>query len=433
MSAIGGAPSRALAVSCPAMPLHLGQPALEPVRLSGREGVDSLFEYQLLLQTPDELDLDASRAADFNLDDFIGREVRCSVQLDGTEERQINALITAAAFCGREGRHVQYRLTLHPWLHLATLTTDCRIFQNRTVVQILDEVLADYPFPVDKRLVESYPVRDYQTQYNESDFAFFERLCQAWGISYHFEHAGGTHRLVLSDAVGAYRACPGPAYRQVHYHAPGTKAAAEYIHSFVPAHRLTSGRYTTRDYDYTRPRADLTQTRSDPRPTGQAGAEVYQWHHPQGGSHYAQPRAGSSVTNDWQEEGRLLSLLRMQALRTDSCRARASGHLRGMVPGCTFALTGHPQEKANAEYLILDTTFLIEEAGRERDERWQVQVDFTAHPVREPLRPALTRTKPRTHGPQSARVVGPEGQNLWTDELGRIKVQFPWDRIGGHN
>ncbi|BEP52798.1 hypothetical protein GmRootV118_00420 [Variovorax sp. V118] len=434
---------RTLSVSSAAIPVVLGQAALEPVRLSGHEGVNSLFAYELFLKTPDALALSGvSSGADFDLDAFIGQEISCEIELDGSSPRQINALITDAALWGEEGRHAQYKLTLRPWLHLATLRTDCRIFQNLSVVQILDELLGGYAFPVDKRLIEHYPVRDYQTQFNESDFAFFSRLCQEWGISYHFENSDGKHRLVLSDAMGAY-AAGDPLYEHVEYHAPGWKIDAEYIHSFVPQHQLTSGKYATRDYDYTRPRADLSVSRSDPRPTGQAEGEVYQWHASgAGGSHYAQPNAGADAGTDPHSEGHLLSLLRMQALRTHGARAQASGNLRGMVPGCTFQLKKHPRESANAEYLILDTRLLIEdvaedsqnrEASPDRKQQWRVQVDFTAHPVTEPLRPEPTQPKPAMVGPQVALVVGPEGQNLWTDELGRIKVQFPWDRQGQKN
>ena len=170
--------SRTLSVHSPAIPLVLGRPALEPVRLSGREGLNSLFEYELVLKTPDALNLGASGAADFDLDGFIGREIGCQIELDGSGPRQINALITHAAMWGEEGRHIQYKLTLRPWLHLATLRTDCRIFQNKTPVDILDELLGRDRFAVDKRLFETYPIRDYQTQFNESDFAFFSRLCQ---------------------------------------------------------------------------------------------------------------------------------------------------------------------------------------------------------------------------------------------------------------
>ncbi|MDB5895010.1 MAG: type secretion protein ImpA [Rhodoferax sp.] len=452
----------ALTVNSPAIPMVAGLPALQPVRLSGQEGLNSLFEYELLLKTPDDLNLGANGAADFNLDDFLGREITCTIELDGSGEmvagavgastdhlgagvRQINALITDAAVWGEEGRHVQYKLTLRPWLHLATLSTDCKIFQNQTVVQILDELLADYAFPVDKRLFDTYPPRDFQTQFNESDFAFFERLCQEWGISYHFSHSEGGHRLVLSDAMGSFGPNDSAAYQNVTYHAPGWKTDAEYISSFVPAAHLTSGQYATRDYDYTRPRADLSASRQEPRSTGQADGEVYQWHASgpgAAGSHYAQPRAGPGESNDPAEEGRRFALLRMEALRTHGERAQASGSLRGMVPGCTFRLQAHPRQNANAEYLILQTRFVIEDvaqdsqrkdAAHDRQQHWQVQVDFTAHPVTQPLRPAHSRARPSTGGPQPALVVGPEGQNIWTDALGRIKVQFPWDRIGQKN
>jgi type VI secretion system secreted protein VgrG len=459
MSALSAARARTLDISSSAIPLVLGRPALEASRLSGREGLNSLFEYELLLKTPDGLNFGASQAADFDLDSFIGREITCSIQLDGAGQflpgavgasvdhigagiRQINALITDACLWGEEGRHVQYKLTLRPWLHLATLTTDCKIYQNQTVVQILDELLADYAFPVDKRLLGTYPVCDYQTQFNESDFEFFSRLCQERGISYFFEHSEGKHRLVLIDNMGAYKQNASAAYQEVEYHAPGWKVDAEYVHSFVPHYQLTSGKYASRDYDYTRPRADLGIGRSDPRPTGQADGEVYQRHAAQAGSHYAQPRAGSADANDSQAEGRQLALLRMQALRTHGARAQASGNLRGMVPGCSFKLQKHPRQKANAEYLILDTRLLIEDVAQDsqiadaatgRTQHWKVEVDFTAHPMAEPLRPAFTQTKPFTRGPQSALVVGPPGQNIWTDDLGRIKVQFPWDRIGQKN
>jgi type VI secretion system secreted protein VgrG len=286
MTHIGGASARTLRIRSDAIPSHLGAPALEPVRLSGREGLNHLFEYELLLKTPDALNLGASGAVDFDLDAFIGREISCLIELDGAGEfvagavgasvdrigsgtREISALITEAALWGEEGRHVQYRLVLRPWLHLASLTTDCKIFQNQSVVQILDELLADYPFPVDKRLVETYPARDYQTQYNESDLTFFERLCQEWGINWFFEHSDGRHRLVLIDNMGGHKANPSAAYQQVEYHAPGWKIDAEYLHAFIPHHRLTSGRYSASRRPTASTRAWPTRP-SPPRPSAAA-------------------------------------------------------------------------------------------------------------------------------------------------------------------
>ena len=472
----GGAGTRTLRVQLPAFEKPakaargLGLPAWVPVRLSGREGVNSLFSYELVLKADEATgSFGASAdAIDINLDSWVGREIGCCIQLDGDGVREINSIVTEACLWGEEGRHVQIWLTLKPWLHLATLRTDCRIFQNRTVVQILDEVLVDYGFPVEKRLVERYPARDFQTQFNETDFAFFARLCAEWGINFHFEHGPqvsdaaqaddfddersapiGAHRLILTDAIGAFSDMPSATYRNVDYHAPGWKTDGEYLHSFSPASRLTSGTYSTRDYDYLRPRADLSVSRADPRTTANSDGGVYRWH---ADSHYAQPDAGAALEavepNDAQAEGRQIASLRMEALRTAGARVQASGNLRGMVPGCVFRLVGHPREAANVEHLVLEASLLIEDVGQDsqrrvdgdsasgrnhRSQHWQVRTELTLHPVNEPLRPEGVPAKPFSHGPQTALVVGPEGQDLWTDSLGRIKVQFPWDRIGQKN
>ncbi|MDB5877138.1 MAG: type secretion system Vgr family protein, partial [Variovorax sp.] len=181
----GGAGTRTLRVRLPAFEgpsrarRGLGLPPWVPVRLSGREGVNSLFSYELVLKAPEAEGAygASSDAIDIDLDSWVGREIGCCIELDGTGFREINSIVTEACLWGEEGRHVQIRLTLKPWLHLATLRTDCRIFQNKTVVQILDEVLVDYGFPVEKRLVERYPVRYFQTQFKETDFEFVARLC----------------------------------------------------------------------------------------------------------------------------------------------------------------------------------------------------------------------------------------------------------------
>ena len=445
-----------LSVISTVIPLSLGLPALAPVRLAGREGVNGLFEYELILKTPDALNLGASGAADFNLDGFIGQAITCVIELDGSGEllagtvgasaygtgagtRQISGIVTDAVMEGDAGRHVVYRFIIRPWLHLATLNCDCKIYQDQTVVKTLDQVLESYSFPVEKRLYDTYPIRDYCVQWNESDFEFFERLCQEYGINYHFEHSDGAHRLVLSDAMAAYRECPSTAYANVEFHTPGYKTDAEYIHRFAAHNQLTSGAYVTRDYDYTRSKARLIGQNSAPRPTSHANGEVYQYHASVGGSHLVQPEAGGTGPNDPSIEGRAFARLRMEHLRTHGARADAAGNLRGMVPGCTFRMQKHPRESANAEYLILHTDFVIEDVGQDsqvkeatpgRSQHWTVSVDFTAHPIKEELRPALTRPKPKTGGPQNAVVVGPAGQNIWTDEYGRIKVQFPWDRDG---
>ena len=374
--------SRALTVRSAAIPEVSGAPALVPLKLQGREGINSLFHYTLALQTPDALQF-SGIGSNFRLDDFIGREITCSIELEGMGSfqagmpgglgashqgagvREISGLITAARFCTEDHRHAIYELEIRPWLYLATLTTDCKVFQDKTPVEVIEAVLAGYNFASDKRLIETYPPRDYCVQYNETNFEFITRLMQEWGINYHFEHTAGVHRLVWSDHNGAFQAASqdqgeGPgACHDIPYYPLGHKVDREYIHGFSPTGRITSGAYATRDHDYTRPRATLEASARDPRPTGHANSEIYAWRGAKagvGGSDYSQPRAGSDKGADGTEEqGRQLAVLRMQNLRQTGRRGRGVGHVRAIVPGRTFTLSGHPQRARTVAFSLILT------------------------------------------------------------------------------
>jgi type VI secretion system secreted protein VgrG len=356
---------------------------------------------------------------------------------------------------------------------LATLTTDCKVFQDQTPVEVIEAVLADYGFAADKRLIETYPQRDYAVQYNETDFEFVSRLMQEWGINYHFEHSAGVHRLVWGDHNGAFQVTQqdagkgegskGSAYHQIPFYPLGHKIDREYIHGFSVVDSLTSGNYATREYDYTRPRASLDSGAQAPRTTGHADQEVYLWRGDKaggvgnaaggvGGSDYSQPNRGANkAANQTEDQGRHLARLRMQTLRQPGNRAKGVGHVRGIVPGCTFTLSEHPQERANAEYIVLNTQFVIENVSEDTQRnvvnaltdaqllsgQWRVEVQFEVQPTTEALRPVASQRKPKTGGPETALVVGPGADtaesNIYTDSLGRIKVQFPWDRYGQKN
>ena len=351
---------RALTVQSAAIPQVAGRPALVPLQLSGVEAINGLFEYRLILQTPDALlELGSGlQGANFVLSDMVGREITCSIELEGHGSfvpglpggsgesnqgagvREISALISDARLLGEDSRHALYELTLRPWLHLATLSTDCKVFQDQTPVQVIRAVLADYPFAAEVRLIEPYPVRDYIVQYNETDYQFVCRLMQEWGINHHFEHSGGVHRLILSDHNGAFSPIqkddPKSSYHRIAYHPPGHKVDEEYIHAFTPVQRLSAGHYESREYDHTRPKAQLKATASAPRATGQSGQEVYLWRGAQTigqgagqtqlpASDWSQPNAGANKqANQSEEQGRHLARLRMQALRQSGKRARGS-------------------------------------------------------------------------------------------------------------
>ena len=405
---------KVLTVTSPAIPQVADSAALVPLKLSGLEAVNTLFDYRLILQSPDALQFAANDASNFPLADMVGREITCTIELEGHGSfvaglagnsgaanrgagvREISGLITAARNLGTDSRHALYELTLRPWLHLATLTADCKVFQDQTPVEVIRAVLSDYAFAAEVRLIETYPIRDYCVQYNETDFEFITRLMQEWGINYHFEHSGGVHRLILSDHNGAFSPLqkdkPDSAYHRIAYYPPGHKVDEEYIHAFTPTERLTAGQYASRDYDYTRPKVALGASQAQPRPTGQSNQEVYLWRggkvrtdqrpgSGQGiggtasgslaGSDYAQENKGASKgsdtaqANQTEAQGQHLARLRMQALRQAGQRASGAGHVRGIAAGHTFSLHKHPQDAANTEYLTLSTHTVIENVSED--------------------------------------------------------------------
>ncbi|WP_321956251.1 type VI secretion system Vgr family protein [Burkholderia cenocepacia] len=447
---------RTLSISGAALPMYGDRPILTPVKLTGGETLGELFEYTLELKTPDELGFSQSIAANIDLDKLIGTELTVSIQIEGVGHfipglagnagmanigagtREITGIVTNASILREDGRSIVYAVTLRPWLWLATKNSDCRIFQDMSVIEITDTVLSAYLFPVDKRLTpprpnKTWPRRDIQRQHHESDWTFLQRLWEEWGIFYFFEHDEGKHRLVLCDSIAALKP-HGDAYSTIRYQAPDSRRVDdEHIHALSVANALTAGAVTSVDYDYTRPRADLTVGREDPRNTGLANQEHYTW------GDYAQPRAGtgglSGAPNEPRTEAEYLTLVQMEAWRCHGLRASGQGNLRGLVTGRTFALSHYPQSAANCEYAVIAARLTIEEVGEVSGsgQRYHCEADFVLQPTREPFRLLRTIEKPRITGVEYAVVTCPENQEIWTDAYGRVKLQFLWDRLGNND
>lgn len=269
------------------------QPALVAVSIKGSESLNSLYRYKVILKTPDAL-IDFGSAANDDLMVMNGQELTVEIELEdsgdfvagrpgdscsgnmGAGVREVSGLITAAKVLRHVGRYVFYEIMLEPWLRLADGNADCRMFQDKTVIEILDDVLSKYTFSVDSCLYHQYPKPDYTAQFSESEFQSFSRLCKDWGINYFFEHKHGKHRLVHTDANVAHKPFDSEAYHVLSYYGEKPRIDQELIHTFSPLHRLTPGRYTSRDYDYTRQRSTLEITESDPRvAVGQEDRDIW--------------------------------------------------------------------------------------------------------------------------------------------------------------
>lgn len=412
VSAVAGGPgAHNVTVSGSAVPPG----ALLFASLDGGETLSELFSYVVQLKTPDTLNLGyVSPAANLPLKPMVGKDLCVNIELDGGGKRHISGLVTAARVVGHEGRSVTYELRMEPWVKLLTHTSDYKAFQNKTVVDILDEVLSEYPYPVEKRLVESYPVRTWQVQYGETDFDFLQRLMQEWGIYWWFEHSEDSHTLVLADAISAHKACPDSPL--VEWHQEGLKLDKEFIHTITANESLRTGQWVLDDFDFTKPRSLLANTVANPRETGHATYEHYEWP----GDYFDK------------SEGEMLTRIRMEAQRSPGSRVLGGGNIRTLMTGYTFTLENYPTAEVNQEYLLMQTLLFVQDNAQHsgQDQHFTFSTRFELHPTREVFRPQRTVSKPHTKGPQSAIVTGPAGQEIWTDQYGRVKVQFGWDRYG---
>ncbi|EMD0829138.1 type VI secretion system tip protein VgrG [Morganella morganii] len=407
------------------MPELAGEPGLAISTLEGEEALSALYQYKVVAKTPANPAIPWQVAANLDLKKFIGQQMTVIIELDGNGlevgrgsgkgHREVTGLVERARFVGRDENQAMYEFIIRPWLNLTTLTSDYKIFQQKSVVDIIDEVLSSFHFPIEKRLSAMYPPLDYQVQYGETDFDFIQRLMEEWGIYWFYEHEDLKNRLVLVDHVGAHRRTASPAYHTLRYESDKPKDGQEYIDQFGAQETITSGQWLTSDYDFKKSRADMFALDKKPRKTNYNDQEIYQWP-----GDYDDPAVGEFLARIRSEEQGCLG-----------SRAAGSGEIRSVVCGTTFTLTNYPQSKANREYLVISNQLRATEINQQSDsDDFSIYTSFVVQPTTKVYRPPQTISKPVTHGPQTALVVGPEGETVWTDEYGRVKVRFLWDRYG---
>ncbi|WMD22109.1 type VI secretion system tip protein TssI/VgrG [Achromobacter seleniivolatilans] len=419
---------RTVGVDCEAMPEILGDPLLRFYSLEGEEGLSRLFDYTLVLRTPDSRSTPSEVTANIDVKPMIGQRLTVSVQLNGADtsaagERQISGIVTRAGFLRKEGDFYLYQLSLRPWLWLATLNTEFKIFQDLSVLEIADQILQKYPYPVEKRLDhQKYQLdsesprnehRRFQVQYGESDFAFLQRVLSEYGIYWCFKHLQGHHTLVLIDGPAGHQLPVSEAYHSLAYSPQAEQSDEDYLHQFSQSETLRPGRLMINDYDFTRPRANLAAVNQQPLPHPLNEVERFEW------------------PGDYSDSkhGNLISRVRMEQIRSSGWRASARGNVRGVACGDLFRLTGHSHMEANQEYVILAALLTLRDVGEESgaQQHCECSQQLVLQPSREVYRPPA-QPKPEAQGPQTATVVGPAGKEIWTDEFGRVKLQFHWDR-----
>jgi len=389
----------------------LGTDVLLFRRMDAHEALSELSDYRLELY---------SERADLDIDDLLSTPMSVAVDLPEGGKRYFSGLVTRFEFTGRQGRFSTYQATVRPWLWFLTLASDCRIFQNLSVPDILKQVFAPYTIAdVDTSgLSASYKPRLYCVQYRESDFNFVSRLMEQEGIYYFFKSAAGRHTLVLADSFAAH--APAPGYESVRY-LPAedhTMRESEVIYDWRLSGEVESGAYVLQDFDFEKPSANLLVKSAQVRAYGQSKHERYDYP----GRYIERP------------QGETYARARLEALQSRYRRVRGATRARGLFPGALMTLTEHPRGDQNGQVLLLSANYRLSSDRYEPtppdNPEPVLTCTFTALPKQLEFRPECRARKPLMHGPQTAMVVGKRGEEIWTDPYGRIKVQFHWDRLG---
>ncbi len=394
----------------------------------GEEAISSLYSFRL--------DLVAGNDRQIPIDGLLGKPIVVSIDMPDGGSRHFGGICNRFTQ-GDRSLVTRYTMEIVPSFWLLTKRQSSRIFQEMSVPRIVDQLLEGVPGLVfEWRLAGTYHERDYTVQYRESDFDFASRLLEEEGIYYFFKHSEEGHTLVLADTPESHPDLPG-ALR----YAQDADAGADSIVSWEKTQEIRSGKVTLRDHTFELPDRNL-EVMATIQQSVQAGLVVHRlaagggenfeiYDYP---GEYAQrfdgiDKGGAERPGELDKilpDGQRTAEIRMQE---EAARALVIGGASGapiLAPGHRFVLTGHFD--GDGPYVLTSVHHVARApVGRTGGE---YSNSFECIPAGLPFRPARTTPKPVIPGTQTAVVVGPAGEEIFTDKYGRVKVRFHWDREG---
>ncbi len=429
---------RELTISTP-----LGDDALLLNGFTGREAISAPFRFELDLLSP------ASSPVAF--DKLLGQAVTVQMTLPGGQTRPINGVVVKLSqgprVSGSAGgaTFLRYRAEIAPKFWLLTRKAQSRIFQQMSIPDILKKVLTG--ITIDDQIQGTFDPRDYCVQYRETDFAFASRLMEEEGIFYFFKHTDSSHTMVLANTPSSH-ADISPS--TLHYEGTfGGLKSEDRIHGWEKTQEIRPGKYTLRDFCFEMP--DKNFEASQPilesvqvgtishklKVGGNDQFEVYDYP-----GAYAQrfdgvaPGGGDQASNLQKifEDNKRTVGIRMQQEALAGLVVSGEGNVRHLSTGGKFTLDGHFD--ANGSYVLTQVAHDANLGGAYLQQDSQTEGGFAYYnrfeciPLALPFRSPTTTPRPRIDGTQTAVVVGPSGQEIFTDKYSRVKVQFPWDRDG---
>ena len=408
----------------------LGSDVLLLDTFSGTEAISELFSFKLGMYAPggQEIPFEA----------VLGKDFRVTVLLPTGETRYFHGICSRFS-AGDTGDVRKYRAEIVPKAWLLTRRQQSRIFQELSVPQIVARVLGGVPgLAFETRLVGTFPARDYCVQYRETDWDFINRLMQDEGIYYFFKHGADGHTMVITDTPEGHPDLPDAVPFRGNLTVP---ARPNSIYAWEKAQEIRSGKVTLRDHHFQTPDETLegSATIQDSVQAGQvvhrlavAGNDQLEIYDYPGG--YADrfdgiDPGGGERPEELQklfEAARRTAEIRMQEEAVKGLAIEGVGTAPALASGHAFTLSRHPT--AAGKYVLTE----VRHAARVVTSSGGADYHntFTCIPQGLPYRPARTSPIPVIPGPQTAIVVGPPGQEIFTDKYGRVKVQFHWDRQG---
>jgi type VI secretion system secreted protein VgrG len=358
----------------------------------GQERLSEPFHFTLELISQDN-------AVDFT--QIVGKSLTLTISLASGDKQYINGIVGKFVQSGGDARFARYQADVYPWLWLLTMNSDCRIFQNMTAPDIIKKVFSDAGFTdFTDSLTGTYGTREYCVQYMETHFAFVSRLMEEEGIFYFFTHDSSSHKLVLADDASAYQTCTGLTTATMQ---KGLTTAEDIVSSCALEQQVVPGQYKADDYYFVTPSTDLLATASG----SDTSRSIYEY-------------PGIYTTTS---DGETRTSLRLSQLDVPGKSVSGTSYSWAFRPGFKFTLAGHARSDMNTEYVLTS----VSHSG---DQNALYTNAFTAIASSVVFRPPRVTPRSLIHGSQTATVVGKAGEEIWTDQYGRIVVQFHWDQVG---
>jgi type VI secretion system secreted protein VgrG len=318
--------------------------------------------------------------------------------------RRFSGVVTRVRTFGSLTTAPRISLTLETPLAVLHQSKDHRIFQSMTTQDIVSEILAGAGVTaVEWRLQGSYPEREVCTQLGETSFAFVSRLLEEDGIFYYVTYGDDGPKVVFGDASSAYEPVP---EAEIPYLSGSGMISEQAVIDLRQAERLRPAKVTLRDHDFKRPALDLEAVANGKAPLGR--------------EHYDYP--GRYVDPG---EGKRRAQLRLDAMDAEATGARGESNVFSLAAGHTFKLTGAPSDDLDQEWVVRDVVHTWEDAEGATS---HYRNRFHVLPRSAPFRPAARTPRAVALGPHVGVITGPPGEEIYTDEFGRVKVHFFWDR-----